>query len=156
MTISTACPPVIWLRQTLEVHILGIRNPDLTLRPSTTWPGRYELPDGSQIPATYVVGADMVPSEWNINGIEMTIEDVPEIENPGSMCGVVSYERWQVRFTNYGWEESTTMALSTRDVARRLARAFPRDQVTYMPRTEATFERLSARILGPYINPPIP
>jgi len=156
MTISTTCPPVTWLRNTLEIQILGIRNPDLTLRPQNLWPGRYELPDGSFIPAVYVVGQNMVPSEWNINGIEMTIEDVPEIVNPGSMSGVVSYEKWRVRFTNYGWDEGTNMVLNLRDIARRLARAFPRDQVTYMARTEATYESLTARILGPCINPPIP
>ena len=99
----------------------------------------------------------MVPSEWNINGIEMTIEDVPEIENPGSMCGVVSYERWTVRFTNYGYRNEhhgwCSPCETSPDV---LARAFPRDPVSYMPRTEATYESLTARILGPYINPPIP
>lgn len=156
MTVSTTCPPVTWLRDTLEKHILDIRNPDGSLKPETAWPGRYELPSGAHIPAVYVIGEQMVPSEWNINGIEMTIEDVPEIENPGSMSGVVSFERWMCRFTNYGWEESTEMLLSMRDIARRLARAFPRDQVSYSSRTEATFESLSVRILGPYINPPIP
>ena len=156
MTISTACPPVTWLRNTLEVHILDIRNPDLTLKPSNSWPGRYVLPDSSVIPAVYVIGQSMVPSEWDINGIELTIEDVPEIENPGSMSGVVSYERWQCRFTNYGWEQGTEMRTNLLSISRRLARAFPRDQVTYMARTEATFESLSVRILGPYINPPIP
>ena len=154
--ISTTCPPVTWLRDTLEKHILDIRNPDGSLKPETDWPGRYELPSGAHIPAVYVIGEQMVPSEWNINGIELTIEDVPEIENPGSMSGVVSYERWMCRFTNYGWEEGTEMVLNMRDIARRLARAFPRDQVTYSSRTEATFESLSVRILGPYINPPIP
>ena len=156
MTISTSCPPVTWLRETLERHVLSIRNPDLTLKAETLWPGRYELPSGDHIPAVYVIGEAMVPSEWNINGIEMTIEDVPEIVNPGSMSGVVSYEKWLVRFTNYGWEESTEMRLNLRDVARRLARCFPRDQQLYTSRTEATFESLSVRILGPYINPPIP
>ena len=153
---STTCPPITWLRDTLEKHILDIRNPDGSLKPETAWSGRYELPSGAHIPAVYVIGTQMVPSEWNINGIEMTIEDVPEIENPGSYSGVVSFERWKVRFTNYGWEEGTEMVLSMRDIARRLARAFPRDQVTYSSRTEATFESLSVRILGPYINPPIP
>ena len=156
MTISTICPPVTWLRDTLERHILDIRNSDNSLKPATAWPGQYVLPNGTNVPAVYVIGEAMVPSEWNINGIEMTIEDVPEIVNPGSMSGVVSYEKWQVRFTNYGWDESTEMRLTLRDIARRLARAFPRDQVTYQSRTEATFESLSVRILGPYINPPIP
>lgn len=156
MTVSTACPPLTWIRNTLEVHILGTKNADLTETASTSWPGKYILPDGSEIPAVYVVGQRMVPSEWNIEGIELTIEDVPEIENPGSMSGVVSYERWKCRFTNYGWSEGTTMQTSLLDINRRLARAFPRDQVVYQARTEATFQSLTARILGPYINPPIP
>jgi hypothetical protein len=42
------------------------------------------------------------------------------------------------------------------DISRRLARAFPRDQVTYMARTEVTFEALTARIRGVVMNPPIP
>ena len=151
------CPPPIWLRTTIEGHILDLYEVDgKTLRPEATWPGRYVMSDGSKIPAVYVIGANMVPSEWTCEGIETTIEETPEIYNPGSMCGVVSYEKWKVRFTNFGYKEETYMAVSLRDIARRLARAFPRDQVSYMARTEATFESLTARILGPYINPPIP
>ncbi len=156
MTISTTCPPVTWLRETLECHILDIRNPDKTLKPANQWPGRYVLPDNSVIPAVYVVGARMVPSEWNTDGIECVIEDVPEITSPGSMSGVVSYEKWRVRFTNYGFMEGTAMAVSLLNISRRMARAFPSDEVTYTPRTEATYESLTAKILGPYINPPLP
>ena len=156
MTVSTTCPPVTWLRETIENHILDIRNTDGTLKAASEWPGRYILPDDNIIPAVYVVGAQMVPSEWNIDGIECVIEDVPEIVNPGSMSGVVSYERWRVRFTNYGYLEGTRMAGSLLDISRRMARAFPRDEVVYTPRTEATYESLTAKILGPYINPPIP
>lgn len=151
------CPPPSWLRTTIQGHILDLYEKDgNTLRAEMEWPGRYVMADGSKIPAVYVVGAQMVPSDWEIQGIETTIDEVPEIENPGSMCGVVSYERWTVRFTNYGYFQETRMAISLRDIARRLARAFPRDPVSYSPRTEATFESLTARILGPYINPPIP
>lgn len=154
--ISTECPPVTWLRTTIETHILDIRNAAGELKESDEWPGRYLLPTGDVIPAVYVVGSAMVPSEWNIDGIECTIQDVPEIFNPGSACGVVSYEKWVVRFTNYGFMEGTKMPKSLLNISRRLARTFPRDESTYMARTEATFESLTARILGPYINPPIP
>ena len=156
MTISTSCPPITWLRDTIENHILDIRKPDGTLKATSEWPGRYILPDDSHIPAVYVVGARMVPSEWNIDGIECVIEDVPEITSPGSMSGVVSYERWRVRFTNYGFLEGTRMPGSLLEISRRMARAFPMDEVVYTPRTEATYELLAAKILGPYINPPIP
>ena len=152
-----ACPPPSWIRTTIQGHILDLYESDgKTLRPEVEWPGRYVMPTGNRIPAVYVVGHQMVPSDWDVEGIETTINEVPEIENPGSMCGVVSYERWIVRFTNYGYRNETRMVITLRDIARRLARAFPRDPVSYSPRTEATFESLTARILGPYINPPIP
>jgi hypothetical protein len=157
MTISTHCPPVTALRRTLELYILDLYEADgTTLKPITAWPGFYSLPDGSRVPAVYVVGAAMVPSNWAITGIETTIEDVPEITSPGSVGTIVSTETWTVRFTNYGTKEGTRMPVSMLDIRRRLARAFPRDQVTYMARTEATFEAATARIRGTVLNPPIP
>jgi hypothetical protein len=157
MTISTHCPPVTALRSTLERHILDLFEADgTTLKPYTAWPGFYALPDGSRTPAVYVVGAAMVPSNWTVTGIECTLEDVPEIASPGSVGSIVSIETWNVRFTNYGTKEGTRMPVSMLDICRRLARAFPRDQVTYMARTEATFEAATARIRGAVLNPPIP
>jgi hypothetical protein len=157
VTISTAFPPVIALRSTLERHILDLYESDgSTLKAYTSWPGYYTLPDTSRVPAVYVTGASMVPSTWAITGIECVIEDVPEINSPGSVNGVISFELWNVRFTNYGTREGTRMPTSLLDISRRLARAFPRDQVTYMARTEATFEALTARIRGAVLNPPIP
>ena len=157
MTISTQCPPVTALRRTLELHILDLFESDgTTLKAYTAWPGFYTLPDTSRVPAVYVTGASMVPSNWAVTGIECVIEDVPEITSPGSMSGVLSFETWNVRFTNYGTKEGTRMPVSLLDISRRLARAFPRDQVTYMARTEVTFEALTARIRGAVLNPPIP
>lgn len=157
MTISTQCPPVTALRRTLELHILDLYEiGGTTLKAYTAWPGYYTLPDTSRVPAVYVTGASMVPSNWTVTGIECVIEDVPEITSPGSMSGVLSFETWNVRFTNYGTKEGTRMPVSLLDISRRLARAFPRDQVTYMARTEVTFEALTARIRGAVLNPPIP
>jgi hypothetical protein len=156
MTNSVAYPPITAVRSTIERHILDLYEIDGTLKGYSAWPGYYTLPNNKRIPAVYVVGEDMVPSNWTINGIECTIDDVPEIENPGSVGAVVSYERWKVRFTNYGTNKGTRMATSMLDIRRRLARAFPRDRTTYLPRTEATFEALTVSVLGPVLNPPIP
>ncbi len=157
MTISTQFPPVTALRRTLELHILNLFESDgTTLKAYTAWPGYYTLADTSRVPAVYVTGASMVPSNWTITGIECVIEDVPEITSPGSVNGVISFESWNVRFTNYGTKEGTRMPVSLLDIARRLARAFPRDPVTYLARTEVTFESLTARIRGAVLNPPIP
>lgn len=157
MTLPGTYPPITALRTTIERHILDLYEADgTTLKPQSAWPGFYALPDGSRIPAVYVVGASMVPSNWAITGIETTIEDVPEIVSPGSISGLVSFESWTIRFTNYGTKEGTRMPVSMLDIRRRLARAFPLDQVTYMARTEATFEATTARIRGAVLNPPIP
>jgi hypothetical protein len=154
---TTTWQPVTTLRRTIETHILDLydRSTGL-LRPVETWPGFYQLPDGSRTPAVYVVGPAMVPSNWTIQGIETTIEAVPEIESPGSVGCVISLETWTVRFTNYGTREGTEMPVTLREICRRLARAFPRDRVTYMARTEATYEAATARIRGAVMNPPIP
>ena len=157
MTVSTACPQVRDVRTTIERYILNLYESDgTTLRPEADWPGYYSLPNGTRIPAVYVVGAYMVPSDWVVTGIECTISDMPEITSPGSVGAIVSFERWPIRFTNYGTRKGTRMPTTLLDISRRLARVFPRDRVTPTPRTEATYEALTVSILGPVLNPPIP
>ena len=157
MAISTACPSPRDLRRTLERYILDIFEVDgSTLKNESHWAGTYTLPNGTRIPAVFVTGAEMVPSSWNITGIECTIEDIPEVASPGSMSGVLSFETWSVRFTNYGKREGTKMPLTMRDIVRRLVRTFPRASIVTMPRKEATFEAVTARITEPSIHPPIP
>ena len=157
MTVSTACPQVRDLRTTIERYILNLYESDgTTLRPEADWPGYYSLPNGTRIPAVYVVGAYMVPSDWVVTGIECTISDMPETTSPGSVGAIVSFERWPIRFTNYGTRKGTRMPTTLLDISRRLARVFPRDRVTPTPRTEATYAALTVSILGPVLNPPIP
>lgn len=157
MAISTTCPSPRDLRRTIERHILDIFEADgSTLKSEANWPGVYTLPNKTRIPAVYVVGEDMVPSSWNITGIECTIDDPPEVSSPGSMSGVVTFETWRVRFTNYGKREGTQMAVSMRDIVRRLIRAFPNASIVTLPRKETIFEAVTARITEPSIHPPIP
>lgn len=157
MTISTSCPQVRSLRTTIERYILDLYEADgTTLRSQVNWPGYYTMPNNTRIPAVYVVGEAMVPSDWVVTGIECTITDVPEIVSPGSVGAIVSFERWPVRFTNYGTRKGTRMPVTLLDISRRLARTFPRDSATHTPRTEATYEALTVSILGPVLNPPIP
>lgn len=155
MTSSTlAYPSLLDLRSTIERHILDLYDPFGALKVYTSWPGYYTLPNGSFRPAVFITGAQQVPSNWLITGIECTIDDAPEdITSPG---GNVSIETWLVNFTNYGTKEGTTMPTSMLEIRRRLARAFPRDRVTYRSRTEATYEAITARIIGAVTNPPIP
>jgi hypothetical protein len=157
MTISTACPPVTWIRRSIEQHILDLYEADgTTLRPEVNWPGTYSLPSGSRIPAVFVVGPDMVPKDWVITGIETTLDAVPESDDKPSYGGVVSIESWAVRFTNYGTDKSATPTATLLDIRRRLTRVFPGDRVTYMAPTEATFEAITVRLRGAVLFPPIP
>lgn len=155
--ISTFAPPVTWLRRSIEKHILDLYEADgTTLRPSIEWPGLYTQPDGTVIPAVYVVGEQAVPRDWEPSGIECTINDVPEdIENRGLISGIVTEETWFVRFTQYGSHQSTRTPRLL-DVRRRLARAFPRDRVEHQARTPISLESCTAHIRGAYLNPPIP
>jgi hypothetical protein len=155
MTVTT-WQPVTTLRRSIETHVLDLYDADGVLRPEAEWPGVYRLPDGSRTPAVYVVGPTMVPSNWNITGIETTIEAVPEIGSPGSVGCVISLETWTIRFTNYGTQEGVQMPVTLREICHRLARAFPRDRVVYMARTDATYEAATAYIRGAVLNPPIP
>lgn len=154
----TAYPPVTLLRRTIERHILDLYESDgTTLKAAAAWPGTYLLPNNRKAPAVYVVGGSMVPSNWRIRGIECTIDDVPsEIDGPGGPSGLIQFERWGVRFTNYGSDEGTRMPMTMLDIRRRLARAFPEARVNYMPRTDATYEAITAQISGAVLNPPIP
>jgi hypothetical protein len=157
MAISTTCPQVRDLRTTIERHILDLYESDgTTLKPEASWPGYYSWPNGTRIPAVYVVGEAMVPSDWVVTGIECTITDVPEIVSPGSVGAIVSFERWPVRFTNFGTRKGTRMPTTLLDISRRLARTFPRDSATHTARTEATYEALTVSITAPVLNPPIP
>lgn len=158
MSTISPCPSVRDLRGTIERHVLDLYEADgTTLKAQAAWPGYYVLPNGSTTPAVFVTGKDMVPSTWKVVGIECTINDVPDdIADLGTHSGLVQLERWLVRFTNYGSAQGTEMLISMLDLRRRLARTFPRDQVQYLPRTEATFEALTARISGAVLNPPIP
>jgi hypothetical protein len=147
------------LRWTLEYYILTLYESDgETLKTYSEWPGYYTVPPTNiKIPAVYTVGQRMVPSNWNPTGIELTISDVPSvIDTPNQHSGLVQFERWRVRFTNYGSDEGTKMPLSMLDIRRRLSRTFPSDRFTYQERTEATFESLTGLIMGPVLNPSIP
>lgn len=157
MSISTACPSVVHVRRSVEKHILDLYESDgATLKDYSEWPGFYTLPDSSRIPAVFVVGAEMVPSDWLISGIETTIQDVPFCRDLGTKGALVSSEDWTVQFINYGNRSGTSIPISLRDISRRFVRAFPGDPLSHAPRTEATFESLTAQIRSVVINPPIP
>jgi hypothetical protein len=41
--------------------------------------GSYTFPNGTSVPAVYVVGQKSVPTEWKATGLEVTMRQYPEL-----------------------------------------------------------------------------
>jgi len=141
-------PQALWLREPLEAYVLQIRDSNTKLlKPQSEWVGTYTLPNKTQIPAVFVTGSQIIPSDWVIEGIELAITEVPEISPIAStLNGVIAIEKWSVRFTNYGTKSSTVFPTTLLEISRRLGRLHSAAVQTYMARTHLTYESLSAKI----------
>lgn len=99
--------------------------------------GAYILPNGTEVPAVYVVGQQGVPSEWKVKGLEVTMRQFPEL-GPGSpLCGTVKVNQlWEVVLMQY------TPTLNTLPLAMdRMVRRFPDATPRYFPGNDVAYER---------------
>ena len=98
--------------------------------------GSYTLPNGTSIPAVYVVGQNSVPTEWKATGLEVTMRQYPELL-PEAGVGIVSVlQQWEVMVVQYnpdGKEIATVMD--------RMVRRFPDARVSFMPGNDIAYER---------------
>ena len=98
--------------------------------------GSYTFPNGTTIPAIYVVGQKSVPTEWKATGLEVTIRQYPELL-PEAGVGIVSVlQQWEVMVVQYnpdGKEIATAMD--------RMVRRFPDASVNFMPGNDIAYER---------------
>jgi hypothetical protein len=98
--------------------------------------GSYTLPNGTMIPAVYVVGQKSVPTEWKATGLEVTIRQYPELL-PEAGVGIVSVlQQWEIMVVQYnpdGKEIATVMD--------RMVRRFPDARVSFMPGNDIAYER---------------
>ena len=98
--------------------------------------GSYTRPNGTTIPAIYVVGQKSVPTEWKATGLEVTIRQYPELL-PEAGVGIVSVlQQWEVMVVQYnpdGKEIATAMD--------RMVRRFPDARVSFMPGNDIAYER---------------
>ena len=103
--------------------------------------GTYTLPNNSTIPAVYVVGRQSVPKEWKVKGLEVTIEEFPQI-NPKAMVGKVENRQlWTVMLVDYS---PPSTALDT--AARRIVRRFPDAQLSFRPEIDISYGQYRIRI----------
>ena len=98
--------------------------------------GSYTFPNGTSIPAVYVVGQKSVPTEWKVTGLEVTIRQYPELL-PAAGVGIVSVlQQWEVMVAKYnpdGKEIANAMD--------RMVRSFPDTNVNFMPGNDIAYER---------------
>ena len=98
--------------------------------------GSYTFPNGTTIPAVYVVGQKSVPTEWKVTGLEVTIRQYPELL-PAAGVGIVSVlQQWEVMVAQYnpdGKEIASAMD--------RMVRRFPDANVNFMPGNDIAYER---------------
>lgn len=115
------------LRETLTALLAG--SPNLL--------GSYTLPNGTKIPAVYVVGQQGVPSEWKAEGLELTMRQFPEPTPSAPLSGTVKVNQlWEVILMQYT-PSSNTLALAMDRIIRRFPDATPR----YFPGNDVAYER---------------
>jgi hypothetical protein len=98
--------------------------------------GEYTLPDGTRIPAIYVVGRQNVPQEWKATGLEVIIREFPE-RSPSAMVGMVKVVKmWEVQLAQYTTSEGNLSVAIDRLISR-----FPDAAIRYMPGGDIVYER---------------
>ena len=126
---------VIQLRNTI--------NALLSLTPSLL--GSYVLPNGTKIPAVYVVGQSSVPKEWKVEGLEVAIQEFPRI-NPRPGVGTFQQRKeWTVVLVDYN-----TTSNKLRMAAERISRKFPDARFSFLPESDIVYGQY--RILIPDVE----
>lgn len=99
--------------------------------------GEYILPDDSRVPAVYVVGQQGVPSDWGVEGLEVTMRQFPELSPSSPLSGTVKVNQlWEVILMQYT-PASNTLAVAMDRIIRRFPDATPR----YFPGNDVAYER---------------
>ena len=119
------------------MNIAQLRDAIVTLlSASPNLVGNYTLPDGTIIPAVYVVGQKSVPTEWKATGLEVTMGQYPELL-PEAGVGIVSVlQQWEVMIVQYspdGKEISEAMD--------RMVRRFPDAKLRFTRGNDIAYER---------------
>jgi hypothetical protein len=119
------------------VNITQLRDTITTLLSSApNLVGSYIFPNGTTIPAIYVVGQKSVPSEWKVTGLEVTMRQYPELL-PTAGVGIVDVlQQWEVVLVQYNPDgKQIAQAMD------RMVRRFPDANVRYLPGDDVAYER---------------
>jgi hypothetical protein len=119
------------------VNIAQLRDTITTLlSASPNLVGAYALPNGTTIPAIYVVGQQGVPSEFKATGLEVTMRQFPEIIPRSPLCSLKMNQLWEVILVQYTPSENTLPIAMD-----RMVRRFPDSTPRYFPGDDVAYER---------------
>lgn len=111
--------------------------------------GVYTLPNGSTQPALYVVGAQQVPPDWRVSGIECVLLNPPPFQNLGGVGMLIANRMWTLQFRCY----DTTDDLSA--IQLLAFRAWPWATPRRLPATDDTYEQLTYELNDPVLITPL-
>lgn len=99
--------------------------------------GSYTFPNNTQVPAIYVTGRQGVPSEWKVEGMEVTMRELPELAPRSPLGGTVKVTQvWEAILVQYT-PASGTLAVAMDRMIRRFPDATPR----YFPGDDIAYQR---------------
>jgi hypothetical protein len=104
--------------------------------------GSYVLPDGSSVPAIYVVGQKSVPTEWKATGLEVTMRQYPELLPSAGVGMAAVLQQWEVMMVQYNPDGKEIV-----EAMDRMVRRFPDGAFRYTPGNDVAYER--CRIMIP-------
>jgi len=113
--------------------------------------GNYILPNGQAIPAVYITGTQGVPSDWRVQGLEVTMEEFPRRSPQAGVGTVISRKAWVVMLVNYA---GGSTALD--DAVERLERRFPDATFSPSPETDVAYGQYRITIPDTEIKPLLP
>jgi hypothetical protein len=98
--------------------------------------GSYTLPNGSSIPAVYVVGRQGVPPEFKVEGMEVTMREFPQLLPRSPLGAIKMNQLWEVILAQYTPSSNTLPR-----AMERIIRRFPDSTPRYFPGDDVAYER---------------
>jgi hypothetical protein len=131
------------------VNIAQLRDTITTLlSASPNLVGSYTLPNGTMIPAIYVVGQQGVPSEFKATGLEVTMRQFPEVLPRSPLGALKMNQLWEVILVQYTPNENTLPIAMD-----RMVRRFPDSNPRYFPGDDVAYERCRFTIPDMIVRP---
>jgi hypothetical protein len=96
--------------------------------------GSYVLPDNSEIPAVYVTGRQGVPPEWQVKGLEVTMQEFSRLMPSPALGKFKRRQEWTVILVNYNTASTNLMT-----AVERLAGRFPDARFSFLPESDIAY-----------------